>query len=81
MIPIGSGVRVWIATGHTDMRRGMNTLALMVQETLHRDPHGDDLYVFRGKSGKLIKVLWRDGIGMSLYLNHVHSYYTSFSFS
>ena len=67
MIPIGSGVRVWIATGHTDMRRGMNTLALMVQQTLHRDPHGGDLYVFRGKSGKLIKVLWHDGIGMSLY--------------
>jgi transposase len=68
MIPIGSGVRVWIATGHTDMRRGMNTLALMVQETLRRNPHGGDLYVFRGKSGKLIKVLWHDGIGMSLYL-------------
>ena len=71
MIPIGSGVRVWIATGHTDMRRGMNTLALMVQQTLHRDPHGGDLYVFRGKSGKLIKVLWHDGIGMSLYLKRL----------
>jgi transposase len=32
MIPVASGVRVWIATGHTDMRRGMNTLALQVQE-------------------------------------------------
>jgi transposase len=71
MIPIGSGVRVWIATGHTDMRRGMNTLALMVQETLRRNPHGGDLYVFRGKSGKLIKVLWHDGIGMSLYLKRL----------
>ena len=71
MIAIGSGVRVWIATGHTDMRRGMNTLALMVQQTLHRDPHGGDLYVFRGKSGKLIKVLWHDGIGMSLYLKRL----------
>jgi transposase len=71
MIPMASGVRVWIATGHTDMRRGMNTLALMVQEALHRDPHGGDLYVFRGKSGKLIKVLWHDGIGMSLYLKRL----------
>jgi transposase len=67
MIPIGSGVRVWIATGHTDMRRGMNSLALQVQEALKRDPHGGDLYVFRGKSGKLIKILWHDGLGMSLY--------------
>jgi transposase len=37
MIPIPSGVRVWIATGHTDMRRGMQSLALTVQESLKRD--------------------------------------------
>ena len=67
MTPVPSGVRVWIATGHTDMRRGMNGLALQVQEGLRRDPHAGDLYVFRGKSGQLIKVLWHDGIGMSLY--------------
>ena len=67
MILMPSGVRVWIATGHTDMRRGMNSLALLVQEALKGDPHGGDLYVFRGKSGKLIKVLWHDGPGMSLY--------------
>jgi transposase len=67
MIPMPGGVRVWIAVGHTDMRRGMNSLALLVQEALKRDPHGGDLYVFRGKSGKLIKVLWHDGLGMSLY--------------
>ena len=67
MIPIASGVRVWIATGHTDMRCGMNSLALLVQEAFKRDPHGGDLYVFRGRSGKLIKILWHDGLGMSLY--------------
>jgi hypothetical protein len=67
MIPIPSGVRVWIATGHTDMRRGMNSLALLVQEAFKRNPHAGDLYVFRGKSGKLIKILWHDGLGMSLY--------------
>jgi transposase len=61
MIAMPPGVRVWIATGHTDMRRGMNTLALLVQEAFKRDPHGGDLYVFRGKSGKLIKILWHDG--------------------
>jgi transposase len=67
MIPVPSGVRVWLATGHTDMRRGMNSLALQVQQGLERDPHAGDLYVFRGKNGRLIKVLWHDGIGMSLY--------------
>jgi transposase len=34
---------------------------------LKRDPHAGDLYVFRGKRGHLIKILWHDGIGMSLY--------------
>ena len=67
MIPIRSGVRVWIATGHTDMRRGMNGLALQVQEGLKRDPHAGDLFVFRGRRGDLIKILWHDGLGMSLY--------------
>lgn len=42
VIPIASGVRVWIATGHTDMSRGMNSLALLVQEAFRRAPHGDD---------------------------------------
>ena len=49
MIVPPSGVHVWLATGATDMRRGMNSLALQVQEALHRDPHVGDLYVFRGK--------------------------------
>ena len=39
MIPVPSGVRVWLAVGRTDMRRGMNGLALQVQEALRRDPH------------------------------------------
>ena len=52
MIPIPSGVRVWIATGHTDMRRGMQGLALTVQESLKRDPHAGDLYIFRGRRGQ-----------------------------
>ncbi len=46
MIPVPSGVRVWLATGTTDMRRGMNSLALQVQQVLERNPHEGDLYVF-----------------------------------
>jgi transposase len=62
------------------MRRGMQGLALQVQESLKRDPHAGDLYIFRGRRGDLAKILWHDGIGLSLYANYVHSYYTSFSF-
>ena len=67
MIPVPSGVRVWLAVGRTDMRRGMNSLALQVQETLKHDPHAGDLFVFRGRRGDLVKIIWHDGLGMSLY--------------
>src|ERR1700727_2374088 len=67
MIPMPSGVRVWIAAGHTDMRRGMQGLALQVQEQLKRDPFAGDLYIFRGRRGDLAKILWHDGVGLSLY--------------
>ena len=67
MIPVPSGVRVWLAIGQTDMRKGMNGLALQVQEGLGRDPFAGDLFVFRGRAGDLIKTLWHDGIGLSLY--------------
>ena len=75
MIPVPAGVRVWLATGHTDMRRGFPGLALLVQETLNRsddaklrlDPHGGHLFVFRGKRGDLIKVIWHDGQGACLF--------------
>ena len=67
MIPVRSDVWIWLATGCTDMRHGMFGLALQVQQGLKRDPHASDLYIFRGKRGDLIKVLWHDGVGMSLY--------------
>ncbi len=43
MIAMPTGMRVWLANGHSDMRRGMNGLALQVQQALHRDPHTGDL--------------------------------------
>lgn len=67
MIPIASGVRIWLSTGHTDMRRGMRSLALQVQESHGRDPYAGDVFFFRGRSGSLIKAIWHDGVGLSLY--------------
>jgi transposase len=67
MIPVPSDVRVWLAVGRTDMRRGMNGLSLQVQELLGRDPFAGDLFVFRGARGDLVKILWHDGLGLSLY--------------
>lgn len=67
MIPVPSGVRVWLAAGHTDMRRGYNGLSLMVQETLKRNPHEGHLFVFRGRAGDRIKIIWHDGQGCCLF--------------
>lgn len=50
------------------MRRGMQGLALQVQEQLKRDPHAGDLYIFRGRRGDLAKILWHDGVGLSLFI-------------
>src|ERR1700686_4124747 len=67
MIAIPGNVRVWVATGHTDMRRGFPSLARLVQESLKKDPHAGDLYVFRGRRGDLIKIIWHDGQGACLF--------------
>ena len=48
-------------------RTANSGLALQVQVQLGRDPHAGDLFVFRGRRGDLIKVLWHDGLGFSLY--------------
>lgn len=60
-------MKVWIATGRTDMRKGFDGLALAVQEHLKRDPHGGNPFVFCGRRGDLIKVLWHDGQGARLF--------------
>ncbi len=73
MIAFPAGVKVWIAGGVTDMRRGMNTLALQVQEGLGRDPHAGEIFCFRGRKGDLVKILWHDGVGMSLYLKRLEA--------
>ena len=67
MIPIPSDARIWLALGVTDMRRGMHGLARQVQHGLNRDPYAGDIFIFRGRSGSLVKILWHDDFGMSLY--------------
>jgi transposase len=52
MIPIPTGVRVWLATGYTDMRRGFPSLALQVQEVLKHDPLCGHVFCFRGRRGQ-----------------------------
>ena len=67
MILVPAGVRVWLASGATDMRKGWGSLSLLVQEQIKLDPHAGHLFVFRGRQGGLIKVIWHDGQGACLF--------------
>src|SRR3546814_15124922 len=71
MIPISSSARIWIAMGHTDIRKGMRSLALQVQHGLNHNVHAGYLYVFRGGSGSLCMILWHDGVGMPLFSKRI----------
>ena len=81
MIAPPPGVRIWLAAGVTDMRRGFDGLAAMVQQNLALDPFSGQLFVFRGRRGKhatfyiqfasvddclsVASVVWADAAGFS----------------
>ena len=67
MMVVAAGVKVHLALGHTDMRKGLDGLATLIQEHLKRDPFSGHLFVFRGRRADRIKVLWWDGTGLCLY--------------
>jgi transposase len=67
MISLSSETRIWLVAGATDMRRGFDGLAALVQTQLLEDPFSGQLFVFRGRRGDLIKVLWSDRDGLCLF--------------
>jgi transposase len=66
MIGMPTNTRVWIAAGHTDMRKGFDGLAALVQTALTANPFCGHVFVFRGRRGDILKVLWFDGQGLVL---------------
>ena len=66
MIGLPSNTRVWIVAGHTDMRKGFDGLAALVQTALAANPFCGHVFVFRGRRGDILKVLWFDGQGLML---------------
>lgn len=68
MIGLPSRTRIWLAAGATDMRSGFNSLSAKVQTVSERDPFSGHLFVFRGKHGDLVKVLWWSGDRMCLLI-------------
>ncbi len=67
MIGLAAGTQIWIVAGVTDMRRGFTGLSGMVQTALEQNPFSGHVFVFRGKRGDLIKLLWWDGDGLCLF--------------
>lgn len=66
MMGLPAGTRIWLAAGHTDMRCGFNGLAAKVRTALDADPFNGHVFVFRGRRGDLLKVLWWTGDGLCL---------------
>ena len=67
MINLPTGTRIWLAAGVTDLRRGMDGLAALVQTALEENVFAGALFIFRGRRGDLVKLLWWSGDGMNLY--------------
>jgi IS66 Orf2 like protein len=58
MIPVPMNARVWLAAGVTDMRKGFATLAAQAEQTMQQNPFNGHMFVFRGRQGDLIKIIW-----------------------
>jgi len=67
MIGLPLGARIWLACGMTNMRKGFDGLAALVQLQLAEDPFSGQLFVFRGRRGDRVKLLWWDGDGLCLF--------------
>ena len=78
MIAPGAGVRVYLACGRTDMRKGMDGLAMLIQQGFSENPFAGAVFAFRGRKAGQVKLLWHDGIGLCLLTNYLVSYCISF---
>ena len=67
MIEPPAGTKIWIAAGVTDLRRGFDGLSAQVQNTLQQQPFSGHIFVFRGRRGDIVKLLWWDGDGLCLF--------------
>lgn len=58
MIPVPMNTQVWLAAGVTDMRKGFASLAAQAEQTTKQNPFNGHMFVFRGRRGDLIKIIW-----------------------
>jgi len=67
MIALPSHTQIWIAAGVTDLRRGFTGLSALVQTKLEKSPMSGQVFIFRGRRGDLVKLIWFDGDGLCLF--------------
>ncbi|GLJ00577.1 IS66 family insertion sequence element accessory protein TnpB [Sphingobium sp. BS19] len=67
MIGPGTGVRVYLSCGATDMRKGISGLAMLAQTILNQKAASGAVFAFRGRRGDRVKLLYWDGQGFCLY--------------
>ena len=67
MISLPSGTRIWLVAGVTDMRKSFNGLGEQVQHVLNDNPFSGHLFIFRGRRGDTVKILWADADGLCLF--------------
>ena len=71
MIGLPSNTQIWIAAGVTDLRRGFDGLSALVQTKLEKSPLSGQVFIFRGRRGDLVKLIWFDGDGLCLFCKHL----------
>lgn len=67
MMNLPSGTRIWLVAGFTDMRKSFNGLGEQIQHALGENPFTGHLFIFRGRRGDMLKVLWADADGLCLF--------------
>ena len=67
MIGAPAGVLIWLVAGVTDLRKGLDSLAALVQNQLSGNPFSGDVYIFRGRRGDKVKLLWYSGDAVCLF--------------
>ena len=74
MMGLPAGIRIWLAAGYTDLRKGFDGLSALVQTALNENPYSGQIFVFRGRRGDKIKILWdsQDG-GLCLFYKRLRA--------
>ena len=67
MIPFNSHVKVYLASGVTDMRKSINGLSVLVEEVLHLNPLSSHLFIFCNRGRDKIKILYWSNNGFWLF--------------